>query len=195
MTDWENRYQLKETPWDKGTAAPELAFVLSEGALSGRVLVPGCGRGHDARAIAAGGKAEVVGLDLAPSAVTEARAPGAVAGLRFELGNLFSLPQHWLGTFDWVWEHTCFCAIDPSQRQQYVESVHSALRPGGRLLATFFLNPSMDPGEQGPPFGVTEAELDAFFGPRFSLEKQWTPRAAFPGREGRELMRQLRRMD
>ena len=194
MIDWENCYQQGETPWDKSAAAPELPLLLSAGLLRGRVLVPGCGRGHDARAIAAAGAGEVVGVDLAPSAVREARALGGPAGLRFEEGNLFSLPQDWLGNFDWVWEHTCFCAIDPSERQTYVESVHAVLRQEGRLIGTFFMNPSMEPGEQGPPFGVTEAELDQLFGKRFNLERQWFPRAAFPGREGRELMRQFRRL-
>lgn len=194
MIDWENCYQVGETPWDKAAAAPELPLILRAGLLRGQVLVPGCGRGHDARAIAAAGGGEVVGVDLAPSAVREARALGVPAGLRFEEGNLFSLPQEWLGTFDWVWEHTCFCAIDPGERQNYVDSVHAVLRPEGRLIGTFFLNPSMDPGEQGPPFGVTEEELDRLFGERFKLESQWLPRAAFPGREGRELMRQFLRL-
>jgi SAM-dependent methyltransferase len=193
MTDWESCYERGETPWDKSAPAPELAFLLGEGLLRGRVLVPGCGRGHDARAIAATGEAEVVGVDLAPSALREARQLGALGGLHFEEGNVFSLPKDWMGTFDWVWEHTCFCAIDPSERGLYVTSMHSLLRPGGRLLATFFLNPSMDPGESGPPFGVTKAELDALFEPHFVVESQWEPRGFFPGREGRELMRQIRR--
>jgi len=194
MTDWENCYQQGETPWDKSAAAPELPFLLAAGLLKGRVLVPGCGRGHDARAIASAGGADVLGLDLAPSAVREARALGTTTALHFEEGNLFSLPQAWLGTFDWVWEHTCFCAIDPAERERYVAAVHAVLRPEGRLLGTFFMNPSMDPGEQGPPFGTTEAELDGLFGAYFALESQWAPRASFPGREGRELMRQLRRL-
>lgn len=193
MTDWENCYRQGETPWDKSAAAPELSLLLGAGLLKGRVLVPGCGLGHDARAIAAAGMGDVVGLDLAPSAVLQARALGNMNGLRFEEGNLFSLPTSWLGTFDWVWEHTCFCAIAPSERQRYVDSVYGALRPDGQLLGTFFMNPSMDPGEEGPPFGVTEEELDRLFGKRFSLESQWPPRACFPGREGRELMRKLRR--
>jgi SAM-dependent methyltransferase len=195
MTDWEHRYQQGQTPWDKSEPAPELKFLLDEGLLSGRVLVPGCGRGHDAREIAAKGGREVVGLDLAPSAVHGARALGSNAGLRFEEGNLFNPPESWLGTFDWIWEHTCFCAIDPSDRGLYVTSTHALLRPGGCLLATFFIDPGMEPGEEGPPFGVSPEELDRFFSPHFALEAEWAPRACFPGREGRELMRKLRRLD
>jgi SAM-dependent methyltransferase len=194
--DWENCYQKGETPWDKSAASPELRFLLESGLLRGRVLVPGCGLGHDARAIAVAGEGdvEVVGLDLAPSAVLKARGIGAVEGLCFEEGNLFSLPRDWLGTFDWVWEHTCFCAIDPAERPRYVDAVHAALQPEGRLLATFFMDPGLDPGEQGPPFGATKEELDLLFGRHFVLESDWPPRACFPGREGREWMRQFRRL-
>jgi SAM-dependent methyltransferase len=195
MTDWENRYQQGQTPWDKSAPAPELKFLLDAGLLRGRVLVPGCGRGHDARAIAAAGGAEVIGLDLAPSALREARSFGRREGLRFEEGNLFTPPPEWAGAFDWIWEHTCFCAIDPGDRELYVTSVHALLRPGGRLLAAFFIDPGLDPGETGPPFGVTPGELDGFFGARFAVEGEWAPRACYPGREGRELMRQLRRVD
>ena len=194
MTDWENCYQECRTPWDKAAPAPELAFLLGEGLLQGRVLVPGCGRGHDARAIAAAGGTEVVGLDIAPSAVREARLIGCGAGLSFEEGSLFDPPKEWMGTFDWIWEHTCFCAIDPQDRSRYVTSVHALLRPGGHLLATFFMDPGLDPGEEGPPFGVTKEALDDLFSAHFSLDKEWAPRAAFPGREGRELMRKLTRV-
>lgn len=195
MTDWEHRYQQKQTPWDKSGPAPELKFLLDEGLLQGRVLVPGCGRGHDAREIASRGGSEVVGLDLAPSAVREARALGTMNGLSFEEGDLFDLPRGWLGTFDWIWEHTCFCAIDPADRSLYVKSTHALLRCGGRLVATFFIDPGLDPGEEGPPFGVSLEELNVFFGGRFALESEWSPRACFPGREGREFMRILVRLD
>jgi SAM-dependent methyltransferase len=191
MTDWENCYQEGRTPWDKSASAPELTFLLQDGLLRGRVLVPGCGRGHDARAIASTGGAEVTGLDIAPSAVREARLLGVFDGLSFNEGDLFNPPNDWLGRFDWIWEHTCFCAIDPTYRTRYVDSVHALLRPGGRLLATFFIEPELDPGELGPPFGVSREELDELFGHCFSLEREWQPRASFPGREGRELMRSL----
>ena len=76
--DWEQLYREGETPWEKGAAHPALIRWLNENPLSGRVLVPGCGFGYDVRALAATG-AEVVGLDIAPSAITTAR---AVSSLR-----------------------------------------------------------------------------------------------------------------
>ncbi|MEO6784751.1 MAG: thiopurine S-methyltransferase, partial [Chthoniobacteraceae bacterium] len=75
---------------------------------------------------------------------------------------------------------------------KYVAAVASALKPAGHLLAVFYLDPGLDPGEAGPPFGVTHEQLDAFFSPRFTLEGEWKPAATYPGREGRETCRLLK---
>jgi SAM-dependent methyltransferase len=156
----------------------------------GRVLVPGCGFGYDVRALAATAD-EVVGLDLASSAVAAARRFPGVGGERYLRGDFFALPAKLRGSFDWVFEHTCFCAIDPAQRPAYVEAVADALRPDGRLLAVFYLDPGNDSPNEGPPFEVSLAELDRLFISRFKLEREWLPKRAYPGREGREWMRLL----
>lgn len=190
-TDWEAQYQKGETPWDKGAPSPGLLGFLARESLRGRVLVPGCGVGHDVRAIAPYA-AEVVGIDIAPSAVEEARRFPKAGQERYELANLFDLPAPLRGSFDWVWEHTCFCAIDPSMRPAYVEAVAGALKPDGRLLAIFYLDPGNSSPEEGPPFEVSIAQLDALFDPHFVLEREWLPARAYAGREGREWMRLLR---
>lgn len=191
-TDWEANYQRNETPWDKGAPSPGLVDFLRNEPVRGRVLVPGCGLGHDVRALAATAD-EVVGLDIAPSAVKGARTFPAVGGESYELADLFALPPRLLGCFDWVWEHTCFCAIDPAMREAYVAAVAEALRPGGHLLAIFYLDPGHDHPGEGPPFGVSKAELDALFAPRFTLVREWLPENAYAGREAREWMRVLLR--
>jgi SAM-dependent methyltransferase len=191
-TDWEAQYEKKETPWDKGGPCPGLVDFLANESMTGAVLVPGCGVGYDVRALAAGG-AEVVGLDVAPSAIRAAEAFPRAGRERYELADLFALPQHLREAFDCVWEHTCFCAIDLARRADYVAAVHGALRPGGRLLAIFYLDPGNASPDEGPPFEVSINELDRLFLPRFTLEREWLPEHAYPGREGREWMRLLRR--
>jgi SAM-dependent methyltransferase len=199
-TDWDDHYQRNDTPWDKGAPAPPLLEWLAQPGhfLAGDVLVPGCGFGHDVRAIAAAGRpATICGLDVSPAALARARQQPAVGAESYLEADLFNLPPELRGRFDWVFEHTCFCAIDPARRPEYVDAVAAALRPGGRLLAIFYLTPwhhgeSAPPGG-GPPFGATKDELDRLFAPRFDLLEQWTPTRAYPGREGRELMRLFRR--
>ena len=189
-TDWEDRYRTGDMPWEKGTAHPALVDFLKRSPVHGRVLVPGCGTGHDVRALAATAD-EVVGLDIAPSAIARAKAQSAIGGERYQLGDLFALSPSLRGKFDAVFEHTCFCAIDPSLREKYVAAIAGALKPGAHLLAIFYLDPGLDPGESGPPFGVTREELDGFFSPTFTLLREWNPAATYPGREGREMCRLL----
>jgi hypothetical protein len=130
-------------------------------------------------------------LDISPSALEQARR-FALAGVEtYELADLFDLPADCIGRFDWIFEHTCFCAIDPRQRPEYVRVVTGALRPAGSLLAIFFLNPrgpSEAPEEGGPPFGVSRDELAQLFTAHFELVEELRPSAAYPGREGREVI-------
>ena len=71
-TDWEELYQRGETPWDKGAPSPGLIDYLAEHPVHGRGLVPGCGTGHDVRALAQTAH-QVIGIDVAPSAIAAAQ--------------------------------------------------------------------------------------------------------------------------
>ena len=197
--NWDELYRAGDTPWEKGAAAPPLLeWLRKRGPLEGEVLVPGCGFGHDVRAIAtASPSSMVVGIDISATALKEALKYPSVGREVFQSADIFALPQSLQNRFDWVFEHTCFCAIQPEQRLDYVKMVVSTLKPGGRLLAIFYLNP-WDPGEEvpeggGPPFGVTKEELNNLFGGHFTLVDELKPKTAFPGREGREIVRLLQK--
>jgi methyl halide transferase len=73
VTDWNERSVLGDTPWDKGAPAPPLlSWIARYGPLIR--VVPGCGLGHDVRAIAkTSPDARVLGLDLAPEALVQAK--------------------------------------------------------------------------------------------------------------------------
>ncbi|MBU3665368.1 MAG: methyltransferase domain-containing protein [Chthoniobacterales bacterium] len=191
MTDWNRRYEEGDTPWEKGVAHPVLGGMLARGVLDGRVLVPGCGTGHDVRELSRFGLAPV-GLDVAPLAIERARAHAPAGEESYQLGDLFDPHDEWLGAFDGVFEHTCFCAIDPARRADYVRAVSSVLKPGGRLLAVFYADP--DNGGEGPPFGCTRGELDALFGENFRLLEEHFEIPTYPEREGRELLRLYERV-
>lgn len=196
--DWQERYALGDTPWDKGAAAPSLDYLIRDCPVlftsEAEFLVPGCGLGHDALLLASS-VGHVVGGDIAPLAVeSAAQKAEAIPNLDFMLVNLFDLPNSMLNRFDGVWEHTCFCAIDPSQRAAYVTAMWSALRPAGYLLGIFFINPDVEPGE-GPPFGASVGEICEVFSPCFTLEQEMEPKAFYPGREQRERILIFRRKD
>ncbi len=196
MTDWEQHYEENHTPWDKGAPAPGLLLYLEQAPLTGKILVPGSGLGHDVRAIAeVGPTAEVVGLDVSPSAVERASQRPSVGKETYVEADLFQLPTPMVGAFDWIWEHTCFCAIDPSMRDAYVKAVKGALKPGGQFLGVFYLDPYDDEHrrEDGrPPFGCSLDELTERFSPHFEITESWEPTAWYEGREHREWMLQMR---
>jgi SAM-dependent methyltransferase len=128
------------------------------------------------------------GFDLAPSAIRLAEEKTKAAGLnaQFQLGNFLSdtPPQQ----FDWLFEHTLFCAINPSQRDEYVQAILRWLKPDGQFLAVHY----MIPDEDGPPFGTTREEILSRFSPHFELLQDWVPRS-YENRTGLEWMLWWRR--
>lgn len=188
MTDWCARWDTGETPWDRGGPAPPLLELLetSEGKFlrSARVLVPGCGSGHDVRALSDFG-AKVMGLDISARGVEVAREQSTAGDECYECGNFFDWTT--AVVFDAIWEHTCFCAIDLEQRPLYAAAAARLIRPGGRLVGVFYLHPSY-PGADHvpPPHGAEKEEIIEQFSQWFTLVWEKVPDRAYSGREGKE---------
>jgi SAM-dependent methyltransferase len=189
---WNSRYLKRDTPWDKGRAHPALeAWFLNERPTSGSALVPGCGSGEDAR-FAARFLEKVVGLDFAENAVELARNhPANPPNLVFHQGDFFRPSLVHRESFDYILEHTCFCAIAPERRITYIKTASSYLRPRGFLIGIFFLEPEND-GE-GPPFGISKEDLRQTVETEFTIEHERIPEQTFAEREGRELLVILRK--
>lgn len=194
MRDWEACYRNDETPWDKGAAAPPLAELIGRLGTAlwgdGGVLVPGCGLGHDVRHLAGLGL-QVTGLDISQTALAKVASIPAAGSEVYELGDFLSADWTTGRLFSAIWEHTCFCAIDPLLRDAYVRSAAAVLPDGGFLAGVFYLEPR-DPG--GPPFKTTIEELDSRFSPWFERIHGWVPETAYPGREGREWLAVYRKL-
>ncbi|WP_435892579.1 methyltransferase domain-containing protein [Oceaniferula spumae] len=185
--DWNQRYVEGDTPWDKGTYTPALLEIFAKQLIptGAEVLVPGCGFGHDARAIADAGYS-ATGMDIADSAVKGARlAHQDAEGLEFIQANLFDLELPKQKRYGAIWEHTCYCAILPEQRPAYVEAVSNLLEENGLLVGVFFTNTEMPPGE-GPPFETSAEEVRSLFSDKFDLLWEKEPDATFPSRVGCE---------
>src|SRR5690606_33611390 len=152
------------------------------------VLIPGCGAGHDVRVWAEHGF-DVAAIDIAPSAVRLTRERVEKAGRQADIrvGD-FLRDEPWRRV-RWVFEHTLFCAIQPAERDLYVEAVKRWLEPGGQLLAVHYM---LREDQSGPPHGCSQEELMERFTPAFELQKGWIPRS-YPNRAGLELMLWWRR--
>ncbi len=182
---WENRYIEGTTGWDLGQAAPPFVSLLDSAAAPkpGKIAVLGSGSGYDAFLFAQRGF-EVMGFDFAPSAVASATQLAQNKGLaaQFLQRNIFDLSAEFPHYFDYVLEHTCFCAIDPGDRPAYVELVKSLLKPSGELIALFWAHNR--PG--GPPFGTTEAEIRQYFEPDFKINSLVLVNNSVPQRREQE---------
>lgn len=189
---WNAIYAQEENPrWDLGTFAPPLHHWLqSPGApRAGRVLVPGCGFGHDARLFAQRG-ITAVGVDFAPLAVERARKLHAnVPNLEFQQADIFSLLPQAAASFDTAYEYTCFVAIDPARRAEYARVLHGVLKPGGLLIGCFYNHGR--PG--GPPFDATREVVLQAFAPLFTIEKLEVSPHSIERRQGHELWAEFRR--
>lgn len=191
---WEGLYQSGQAGWDIGGPAPPLARWLAEPqalAPGSRVAVLGCGLGHEALLFARAGH-RVAGFDFAPRAVSAARARAAAEGLAvtFEQADIFSLGDRYAGAFDLVVEHTCYCAIDPLRRPEYVGLVHRLLASGGQLVGLFYCHGR--PG--GPPFTTCREELERLFGACFSLFRLELAPDSVPSRANQELFALMRKL-
>jgi SAM-dependent methyltransferase len=69
---WNLRYQKDDTPWDFGGIPDDLRSFLKKKGKGAKVLIPGCGSGHEITAFADAGY-DVTAIDFAPFAVERAR--------------------------------------------------------------------------------------------------------------------------
>lgn len=190
--NWERAYQSGGAFWNRGRPSPPLQQYLARNPVRGRAIVPGCGHGHEV-ALAVEHGLDALGLDIAPSGITAARSLYPALAARLVVGDLFSPAAELRNAFDVVLEHTCMSGLHPSLRPDYRRGIDLTLRPGGLLVGVWFINPDLDPGEEGPPFPFSLDALSALFEDGYDVIDDYVPDVAFPGREGRERLRVLRR--
>lgn len=180
---WDKRYLSGEMPWDfKGIPADLRTFLKKKGK-GARVLIPGCGRGHEIKAFADAGY-EVTAIDFSPAAVERARAlAGPELGNRVLLGDFFThdFPA---ASFDFIYERNFVCALVPERRPAYRDRMAQLLKYRGALLGYFYYQ-KLVPGE-GPPFGFAWGSADELFSRYFLLVRDVAVSDSLPVFAGRE---------
>lgn len=193
--DWAARYAQDDTPWDLGGPHPELARILAAGELAprpghDRALVPGCGNGHDALALAAAGW-RVTALDCVEG--VSARLAAGLAERGGELVITDALQFDGEHAFHLVWDHTFFCAIDPSLRSAWGAMVGRSLDPDGEVVALVF--PGNKPVEDGGPPHVFDASImGTVLGAQFELVGSAPVEAGVASRSWSESTARFRRI-
>jgi len=178
---WTERYQSEDTPWDLESYHPCLDWTLPRLKLSrSKILVPGCGSGHDAAKLSGLGH-RVTGLDFSGHAVDKAKK--LYKDVPFLHSDVFAHAKEYAGRYDTVFEHTLFCAIDTGSRAKLVKAWTELLNDDGHLLGTFIVCNK----RKGPPFGITEWELEELLSPHFKIEYWGRLRGKESARPGKEL--------
>jgi|LakMenEpi03Aug12_release.lakeMendotaPanAssembly.Ray.scaffolds.fasta_scaffold57121_1 thiopurine S-methyltransferase len=173
-TTWHQRWQENKTAWDLSGPHPltrellDLSAKLSHGDLTGKWMIPGCGRAHDAKELFRAGIKEVVAKDLVPKAIEEARSLyGSIAGLSLISGDVTDVSKSEESTFGGVFDRAMLCALNGELRFYYVLAMTSLLKPGG-IFASIPFAETGNP-ESGPPFAISESELRELFKPHFEI--------------------------
>lgn len=147
---WDERYRQNETAWDMGEISPPLKAYFEQ--LKNKrisILIPGCGNSYEAAWLLENGFTSITLIDISEVLVTRLREKFPPP-LHLITGDFFALT----GQYDLIIEQTFFCALDPSRRKEYVEKMHSLLRPGGKLAGLLFDREFTG----GPPFGGHKEE-------------------------------------
>jgi SAM-dependent methyltransferase len=157
---WDASYQDGPAPWDVGHPQPAVMRLASEGGFTGPVLDAGCGTGENALHVALLGL-QVLGVDVAETALEIARAKAVHRGLQIEFAVADALDLESLGrTFETVLDCGLFHSFDGDERPGYVASLASVTDHGTLYVLCF-----SDVGPDAGPHPVSQEELRAVFHP------------------------------
>src|SRR5689334_15593091 len=190
---WDFNYEQGTDGWDLGKPTPVFQRLLqSQDLLPGRIIVLGAGRGYDAREFARHGF-QVTAVDFSSQAAQEMQRLAEVeAPVEIMQQDIFTLPDLFNASFDYVLEYTCFCAIDPTRRAEYADLVTRLLKAEGTYIDLAY---PLDGRKGGPPFAVSVKEVtDLFHARGFKLISREKPAESVPRRRGAEELLLFRKM-
>ncbi|UIO98982.1 class I SAM-dependent methyltransferase [Halobaculum sp. CBA1158] len=155
-------YRGSPPNWDIGR--PQRAFVhLAEaGRIGSRVIEVGCGTGELSLFLARRGH-EVLGVDVAPSAIERARAKARWRRIPAQFLAWDALRLDDLGVrADTVVDSAMLHCLGPAERERAVEAIRRTLRPGGRY---YLLCDARADGAAATWASLSRAEIRELFGP------------------------------
>ena len=178
---WNNRYETEETGWDLKTISPPLKVYIDQLTDKNlRILIPGCGSGHEAEYLLKQGFKDVTIIDFAPLAAEKMKLYlSDYQNIKIICADFFT---H-LGEYDLILEQTFFCALNPDLRTKYVQKMSELLRGNGKLVGLLF-------GVQfpkNPPFGGSREEYLDLFSNTFKINLLEPCHNSVKPRQGNEL--------
>ena len=184
---WEKSYQSGDMGWDLGGPTPIFDDWIQFQTDSLSICILGAGNGWDAINFAEKGH-NVTAVDFAESAIDNMHTSAQDKGVQINLihSDIFDLCKLFNHTFDIVLEYTCFCAIDPARRLDYVRMTNQILKPDGKIVAILF---PIDKyiNDVGPPFAIDLDSTISLFSKYFILDTKEIPSLSIERRNGREV--------
>lgn len=190
--DWQGYYDQDDLRWDLGEVSPPLKRLWEEGVLkTGRMIIPGCGQGHEVMFFAQQGF-DVTGVEYTHGGVRLLRENLRKSDLNAQVvhSDFFELDSSHHGAYDLMLEQTFFCAIHPRDRTRYVDTAKKILKPGGILAGLFY-----NTGEEGgPPYNTTQEDVVQSFANGFDIVRLEKCDHSIERRQDKEVLAILKRL-
>jgi thiopurine S-methyltransferase len=172
---WKQRWAEGKINFHQGVANE---FLVAHAArLSGRVLVPMCGKAEDLAYLASRGH-EVIGVELVEDAVAAFFAEHELTpnvdepwadcthrayrygAITLIAGDWFSVTREMVGSVDSVYDRAALVAMPPELRIAYIAKLRELASGAPELLVTVVYDQAKF---EGPPFSVEDTEVYAPF--------------------------------
>tara|TARA_B100000795_G_scaffold76340_3_gene54379 strand:+ start:12625 stop:13212 length:588 start_codon:yes stop_codon:yes gene_type:complete len=179
---WNSRYINKETGWDIGyPSTPLKEYIDSLTDRNLKILIPGAGNAYEAEYLYAKGFKNVTVVDISEEACQKLIIRiSDFPSQHIICGDFFKIEEQ----FDIMLEQTFFCAIAPSERENYIKKANQILQPSGFLVGLLFQKELF---KDHPPFGGNEKIYRKLFEPFFNIQKMETAYNSIEPRKNSEL--------
>ena len=181
---WQTRWRKNQIGFHEDQAnSLLLSFFDRLGLKEGdRVLVPLCGKSFDLDWLIHQ-TFQVVGVEFNKEAVEEVFARmnlvpdvemvGSLLRYRAEaidifVGDFFELTETALGKVDAVYDRAALVALPAAMREKYARHLADLTEGAPQLLITFDYDQTQ---MEGPPFSVSEAEVQRHYGARYAVQQ------------------------
>ena len=160
---WSNKYKNDQTGWDLGQVSPPIKSYIDQLENKNiKILIPGAGNSYEADYLLEKGFKDITVIDIASNLVEKLKSKWKNnPNIQILHGDFFEHD----GKYDLIIEQTFFCAIDPSERENYVRKMNELLNQNGKLVGLLFNRHF----EDGPPFGGRKEEHKKLFIEKFEL--------------------------
>ena len=193
---WLERWNNNQTGFHQQQVNPYLVYFYGEKGPPVeqreklKVFVPLCGKSKDMLWLAQNGY-KVFGVECSERAVKDFFEENALnykhaekdehalymssnlpSAIEIYQGDFFALQPDVLDDVTDIFDRASLIALPPEMRQQYVQKMAELQKPGVRtLLVTLTFNPEE---MNGPPFSVSEEEVNELYSENFSVQKLLT---------------------